>query len=474
MLAAGYELAGAQILPWPIRGGLWIGGVALLSSSMGATVLTSWRPLTQTMALATLLAAYFVLPSAMAEVYQGFSPPLLLDALNTPLMWWRPPSTGQGISMAARLPLFVLDHLVELMVAANLVVAIWLRRQWRTLVRQWGVVLDAADDHPVWPPMGWAVLAWCGLFAAAKTSAPDSVWALSFAGGHKAIAFLLFAQGLRLAVGIAARVLNTRAQLIGVVLGGSLVAAGPAAWAVTCALGAADALVGFASAMAEPPSGPLRKRPVSLRVAAIVVLLSVVLFVQGEKTAEPAHVFVDAISDPALPQASSLVLIEAKIPQAGLEQFWMERYEHPSRVGELPELFRIPAQAEAACAQIGMRLCTAEQWMSACELATPGEAETGAGAPCNLSRYADAASARPRLRRAGQPSRCGDIGPKELLGNVWEIVSHPPSGYAVAGGDLRTSDRFVSCRRVLEIFPDQFEALRDQLLGARCCAAATS
>lgn len=132
------------------------------------------------------------------------------------------------------------------------------------------------------------------------------------------------------------------------------------------------------------------------------------------------------------------------------EGFCIERFEHPGR-GRLPRRGVSLAQARDACHARGARLCTVEEWITACGVRfpygraySPGRCNTNAGG---------------RLVAAGSRRRCRSRwGVHDLSGNVSEWVQ----GGVHLGGDASQSGGMVSCRSS----NDQ----QGPLTGFRCCA----
>lgn len=182
---------------------------------------------------------------------------------------------------------------------------------------------------------------------------------------------------------------------------------------------------------------------------------------------------------PALPELPGWELLESFEPKA------------ESRVAVVPNGYVSGVLARAACENAGKRLCTRDEWVSACrgerDRRFPyGEVyEPGA---CNVSREAHpaqvlwgnasqnhldprlnlvAGATGPLLRRTGDTERCrSDWGPDaifDMVGNLDEWVDDP--GGAFLGGFYSRATTNGCEARVTEHPPTYF----DYSTGVRCC-----
>ncbi|WP_394839127.1 formylglycine-generating enzyme family protein [Pendulispora rubella] len=164
--------------------------------------------------------------------------------------------------------------------------------------------------------------------------------------------------------------------------------------------------------------------------------------------------------------------------------FYMDRYEYPGRAGELPMVDITWPRAEKLCAGRGKRLCTAEEWMLACEgdkilpypyghtrdasachidapLRPPGS-PTGRSAPAHWRTPID------QREPSGSRPRCASpFGVFDMTGNVDEWVDGRASGHASSSmggywGPVRNR-----CRVVTRAHDEHFSFYQT---GFRCCS----
>jgi hypothetical protein len=151
------------------------------------------------------------------------------------------------------------------------------------------------------------------------------------------------------------------------------------------------------------------------------------------------------------------------IPVQGGESC-MDIYEYPNKKGSLPKAFISHEEAVKTCSEAGKRLCTVDEWQSACK---------GKG-----SRYPYGDSYNPHkcysvggeAGRSGRKSQCRSYyGIYDLSGNVWEWTGTPYSKrdgfFLVAGGSWKTQNRSACNETKFSFYPQN----QYPFVGFRCC-----
>jgi formylglycine-generating enzyme required for sulfatase activity len=145
--------------------------------------------------------------------------------------------------------------------------------------------------------------------------------------------------------------------------------------------------------------------------------------------------------------------------------FYMDRYEYPNIIGELPVTNITWAEATAMCEAIGKRLCTPEEWVRACRgpqgLRYP-YGPTYDPTKCNSESQVD------RPQRIGEtPSTCvSGYGVYDLNGNVWEWVGTSlDQEVSIRGGAWSSS----SCAECALKFWEHKPEMQSDRVGFRCC-----
>lgn len=142
----------------------------------------------------------------------------------------------------------------------------------------------------------------------------------------------------------------------------------------------------------------------------------------------------------------------------------IDRGEFPG-VGEMPRTHVSLAEAEHACSDRGMRLCTQGEWRTACRGDADLDHPYGATADPGACNGAVAGAPTATLEASGSRPACVNAaGVFDLEGNVAEWVE----GGAAMGGDAMTPA--PSCARRAEPGADT----RAPTLGFRCCASASA
>jgi hypothetical protein len=167
-----------------------------------------------------------------------------------------------------------------------------------------------------------------------------------------------------------------------------------------------------------------------------------------------------------------------------------------SRAAVTPSGYLSGHDAAAACAGAGKRLCSRDEWVTACR----GEAsrpfpygDSYQHGECNVYRYAHPAATlhgnaaighldprlnrvmegdRPLLQATGASPRCasrwGDDAVYDMVGNLDEWVDK--KGGAFAGGFYSRLTQ-KGCDAIITVHPSRY---LDYSLGVRCCLAASS
>ena len=147
--------------------------------------------------------------------------------------------------------------------------------------------------------------------------------------------------------------------------------------------------------------------------------------------------------------------------------FYMDTYEFPNRVGELPVTNVTWQEASALCESVGKRLCTDQEWVQACRGPQGLRFPYGPiydGTKCNAESKVDAPLA------IGQtPKTCvSGYGVYDLNGNVWEWVGTAQDDVKVRGGAWSSS----SCAECALHFWDNAPMTKSNRGGLRCCLSA--
>lgn len=139
----------------------------------------------------------------------------------------------------------------------------------------------------------------------------------------------------------------------------------------------------------------------------------------------------------------------------GARVFWIDRFEHPNRLGEPPRSDLDFAAAAAGCAAQGKRLCTVREWQRAC--AGPLAAAVLRADACVVGGAAPAP-----VQSGAWPSCASADGVYDLLGNAEEWVVGPDGDGQRVGGHAASPAADVGCGAPAAAGPGR--------AGARCCA----
>ena len=163
---------------------------------------------------------------------------------------------------------------------------------------------------------------------------------------------------------------------------------------------------------------------------------------------------------------------ESIIHKVSTEGFCIDRFEFPNREGEAPRVNVTIAQADAACAKEGKRLCSENEWERACKGPDGTRfpyGDTFQSGLCNVGTTDKAGAPRP----AGTFTSCGrEDGPRDMSGNVWELTSSPwpddPAARVIKGGSAKLPPWGARCS-----YRDSTTAAKTaDDVGFRCCTAA--
>jgi hypothetical protein len=158
--------------------------------------------------------------------------------------------------------------------------------------------------------------------------------------------------------------------------------------------------------------------------------------------------------------------IQKKCPEnmafAGL--LCVDLYEYPNKKGEMPEGNLTWYQAQAKCAESGKRLCSENEWVTACkgfknQLFPYGPKYNSD--ICNTGK-----SWEQGIARSGSFDACvSDYGIYDMSGNLSEWTGENDSLSAIKGGSFEDIDSYVTCGSVIKLAPSsQFKQT-----GFRCC-----
>jgi formylglycine-generating enzyme required for sulfatase activity len=169
-----------------------------------------------------------------------------------------------------------------------------------------------------------------------------------------------------------------------------------------------------------------------------------------------ASLYVGMASTATQPQTAGMVKIG---------NFYMDKYEFPNTIGELPVTNVTWYEAKAMCESIGKRLCTPDEWTRACRgpqgLRFPYGPEYN-GTLCNSESKVDAPQ-----RIGDTPSTCvSGHGVYDLNGNVWEWVGTSLDEEVSIRGGAWSSESCAECALKFWIKKPNTKSIR---AGFRCC-----
>lgn len=149
----------------------------------------------------------------------------------------------------------------------------------------------------------------------------------------------------------------------------------------------------------------------------------------------------------------------------GAKEVCMDIYEWPNKSGSKPKVFISQEEASKMCADVGKKLCTVDEWQSACMGKKSEKYPYG-------SRYSPSkcVSAAKELGRSGRKKECRSYyGVYDMSGNAWEWTSTPyekRAGYVyVVGGAWDSQDQSTCNEKKFSFFPQN----QYPFVGFRCC-----
>lgn len=164
-------------------------------------------------------------------------------------------------------------------------------------------------------------------------------------------------------------------------------------------------------------------------------------------------------------------------PEVPVETFFIDLYEYPNRLGQLPRVDVTFDEASRLCTERGKRLCTEREWERACrgpDHLSYGYGPTFVAGRCNTPVPDGEGNWRrdTGTQPAGTYPACGwPSGPRDMLGNVWEWTDgwyDEDHGWRVVrGGSWFHNLNFA--RADGRFGPGLTGEYRLDLIGFRCC-----
>lgn len=146
----------------------------------------------------------------------------------------------------------------------------------------------------------------------------------------------------------------------------------------------------------------------------------------------------------------------------------VDAFEYPNKPEELPRDMVTQEDAVNLCAKSGKRLCSLDEWQSACQGKDKMRYPYG-----NRYEQSYCATAQKKVERVGRKEACRSWwGMQDMSGNLWEWTSTPnpqrPTFFYVAGGSWTTSDESACTTTKFSFYPQN----QYPFVGFRCCADA--
>ena len=159
-----------------------------------------------------------------------------------------------------------------------------------------------------------------------------------------------------------------------------------------------------------------------------------------------------------------------------VDDFYIDRYEFPNRLGALPRVAVTWAEARSLCRERGKRLCTDPEWEKAARGSQNylyGYGPDFEPGRCNTPfRGEDGAWRRLGTTTSGSHPQCAsDYGVVDMIGNVWEFTDgwydETEGWHVVRGGSWFNSLNFARAdgRYGRNLSPEYSL----DLIGFRCC-----
>jgi hypothetical protein len=123
--------------------------------------------------------------------------------------------------------------------------------------------------------------------------------------------------------------------------------------------------------------------------------------------------------------------------------FCIDKYEWPNQARTQPTAVISWVEARMACVNAGKRLCTAQEWTSACQGTSP------AGYPYGSTYDKERCPTEGKqIYRSGSFKTCQEsFGLSDMVGNVWEWIEDKKDGYPMMMGGSYQSGNGAHCRR---------------------------
>ena len=169
----------------------------------------------------------------------------------------------------------------------------------------------------------------------------------------------------------------------------------------------------------------------------------------------------DFVVLPGTPQCGANAVPAGRAP----DEFCIDQYEWPNRLGVRPTGSVSHQAAQDSCASVGKTLCTFEQWKTACR-GPEGNSYPYGGRYRQRNCYTSERALGPSGRKANCRSWYGVY---DMSGNLWEWTSTPdshPGRYLAAGGSWGVGDQATCSQTKWSFFPQN----EYPIVGFRCCA----
>lgn len=169
----------------------------------------------------------------------------------------------------------------------------------------------------------------------------------------------------------------------------------------------------------------------------------------------------DFVVLPGTPQCGANAVPAGKAP----DEFCIDQYEWPNRLGVRPMGSVSHQAAQDSCASVGKTLCSFEQWKTACR-GPEGNPYPYGGRYRQRNCYTSERALGPSGRKANCRSWYGVY---DLSGNLWEWTSTPdshPGRFLAAGGSWGVGDQATCSQTKWSFFPQN----EYPIVGFRCCA----
>ena len=155
-------------------------------------------------------------------------------------------------------------------------------------------------------------------------------------------------------------------------------------------------------------------------------------------------------------------VFEASRANAGVDSAGNDITDACSYKNTVPWSNVIFLDALEACDSAGKRLCTKEEWLSACQL--------GGVYPYGDSYEASACNASKTIATSGKYASCKNpLGIYDLSGNVKELVTVGTNRLAVLGGAYNSTEAELSCTAKSTESYDVTTYSAQPSVGFRCC-----